>query len=422
MADDPLAQHIQSLIGDARPGPSGVFSVDLSRVQATFRPDPQDWLHYWLRFAAFYGAESAELEWDGSHFLLRFASNGPDQEELRALLLHVRRGPRYLALGMLAAARQGFRDIRLEAPHGSLTLQGFEEDRRARDGFCRLSARHPQPISIPPLPGLVLTWFLNGKRQSLEDSPGGLRLVVDGFAFPWEAVPLLPPGEPLDWPVEEVRLDALLRRLIAPALSPEAIERLQLHFEARLLERAEWRPEAVEWLLLRARGERVLEILERLPAPPDGHALVPAYRERRQQFLGEPVPPGTWENWPSSSWPGLLQQGLAPFPLDPWLLGSCSGLPGRVIYAYLLRSQWRGAHFDPALLQALLQSRRDRLSGNVLLALQLRHLRPVQRPQPATDFCRLFLRAAVRGEEATSEWSSLTTEERQRVERLAEDL
>lgn len=422
MPDDPLAKHIQSLIGNARPGPSGVFSLDLARVQTSLRPDGQDWLHYWLRFAAFYGAESAQIEWDESHFLLRFVSIGPDLEELRSLLLHPRRGPRYLALGMLAAVAQGLRDLRLEAPHGSLTLQGLEEARRSRDGFCRLSARHGRSVPLPPLAGRVLPLFLNGKLELTERSAGGLRLVVDGFAFPWEGPPLLPPGESMDWPVEEVRMDALLRRPVAPALGAEERERLQSEFETCLLERGSWSAEGVEWLLLRARGERLLRLLERLPAPPDGHALAPAYWERRYQFLGEPVPKGTWENWPSSSWPDLLHQGLAPFSLDPWLLEFCSGLPGRVIYAYLLRSQWRGAHVDPALIQVLLCSRRDRLSGNVLLALQLQHLKPAQRPQPSTDFCRQFLRAAVRGQEAASEWSSLTTDERQRVERLAEDL
>lgn len=426
MADDPLQQRIERLIADARPGPSGVFSLDLARVEMVFQPGGDDWLHYWLRFAAFYEAEPAEIDWDGRCFELRFRSAGPDLEQLRSLLLHRDRGPRYLALGMLAAARHGFGQIALEAPRGSLRLQGgtsqLEESRRSRDGFCRLRARKPVRGGLPSLENLAMPWILNGIPQLPGPAGPGLRLLVDGFAIPWDDVPLLPPGESLDWPVAEVRLDARLRRLVSPALTEQEINDLQSHFRQQLLGRPELAPEAVEWLLLHAPEDAVTRLLSRLPAPPAGHALAPAYYERRAARLEEPLPEGLWQHWPEHSWPGLLEQGLTPFPLCAWLRPTCARLPGRAIYPYLLRRGWRGEHSQPSLLQALLQARHDTLGGNVLLAEQLRQLKPGQRPAQATEFCREFLRAAEEGVEAAPEWSGLGPAERARVADLRKDL
>ncbi|MBX3168756.1 MAG: hypothetical protein KF760_15180 [Candidatus Eremiobacteraeota bacterium] len=425
MEEDPLSQHIERLVAAAQPGSSGVFSLDLARVEIAFQAGGDDWLHYLLRFAAFYGAEPAEIDWDGRSFELRFRSPGPDLEQLRSLLLHRERGPRYLALGMLAAAQQGCVEISLEAPRGRLRLHGstsqLEENRRSRDGFCRLKAQRRGPL-LPPLDNLVLPVFLNGTPQPRSPSGPGLRLLVDGFAMAWDGVPLLPPGESLDWPVAEVRLDARLRRLLQPALSEEQIHRLQSYFEAQLLERETIGPEAGEWLLLRAREQEVASLLARLPEPPAGHALAPAYWERRAAWLDEPLPAGVWEKWPADCWPDLLEQGLVPFPLAAWLRPTCARLPARPTYAYLLRRSWRGEHFEPAFLQALLQGRRDTLGGNVLLAGQLSQLKAAQRPAQATQFCAEFLRAATRGQEEVEEWSWLSVAEREQVVRLLDSL
>ncbi len=421
MEEDPLSQHIERLIGDARPGPSGVFSLDLARVEMVFRSDGDDWLHYLLRFAAFYGAEPAEVDWDGRSFELRFRSLGPDPEQLRSLLLHRARGPRYLALGMLAAAQQGFEQIALEAPRGSLRLQGgtsqLQEHRRARDGFCRIQA-YRNGGRLPVIENLVFPVFLNGASLPRSASGPGLRLLVDGFAFAWDGVPLLPPGGSLDWPVTEVRLDARLRRLVSPALSEEQIGCLQTHFQDRLLGAEEIGPEEAEWLLLRAPEGEMVRLLSVLPAPPPGHRLAPAYYERRQAWLGELLPEGLWEAWPEESWLTLIDQGLAPLAWSDWLRPTWARLPGRSVYPYLLRRGWRGEHFDACFLQALLQARRDTLGGNVLLAGQLIQLKPAQRPSQATQFCREFLQATLDQSEAHQEWNGLGPAERKFVAEL----
>lgn len=426
MDEDPLAQLIEQLVADAHPGSSGIFSLDLARVELIFQADGEDWLHYLLRFAAFYGADPAEIDWDGRSLELRFRSEGPDLEQLRSLLLHPSRGPRYLALGMLAGAQQGFGQISLEAPRGSLSLQGsasrLEENRCSRDGFCRLRAVRRERGPLPQLDDLVLPLFLNGAPQPRSPAGPGLRLLVDGFALPWNGLPLLPPGDSLDWPVGEVRLDARLRQLVQPALGPDEVDRLQTGFQQRLLERDQLGPEAVEWLLLRARPEEMAERLSHLPAPPRGHALAPAYQERRAHWLGERLSEAQWAAWPATCWPRLLEQALAPFPLPAWLRPSCARLPGRAIYPYLLRRSWRGEHFDSALLQALLQARRDTLGGNVLLAMQLVQLKPAQRPGQATGFCREFLYATRDGQEARQEWNLLGLDERRQVEDLLDHL
>lgn len=426
MEEDPLAQHIERLIAEAGPGLAGVFSLDLGRVEQAFRAGGADWLHYLLRFAAFYGAEPAEIDWDGRSFELRFRSDGPELEHLRALLLHRLRGPRYLALGMLAALQQGFTHLCLEAPRGSLRLHDrstqLDETRRSRDGFCRLTARRSQPGPLPALENLVMPVFLNGKPQPRSQGRSGLRLLLDGFAFAWAGSPLLPPGASLDWPVTEARLDAGLLQLVQPALSEAEIGRLQSHFQQQLWERERLEPEAVEWLLLRGRADEMSQLLLLFPAPPWGHPLAPAYYERRRTWLGEPLPEGLWAGWPEGCWPALLEQGLAPFPMDDWLRPTCARLPGRVIYPYLLRRHGRGCHLDSALLQALLQARRDTLAGNVLLAEQLVQLQPAQRPASATAFCADFLRAAAEGQEARQEWDSLGPEPRHRVVALLDHL
>jgi len=422
MQDDPLSAHIESLVAAAQPGPSGVFSLDLARVELVFRAGGDDWLHYWLRFAAFYGAEPAEIDWDGFRFELRFRSPGPDLEGLRGLLLHRQRGPRYLGLGMLAAAQEGFGEIVLEAPRGTLRLEGLEENRRSRDGFCRLRARRSARCRLPRLEDLAMPVYLNGAPLPPSPATRELRLIVDGFAFAWNEVPVLPPGESLDWTPAEVRLDARLRRLVPPALADEEIARLQSHFQELLRGREQIEPEAGEWLMLRASGPEMTDWLSRLPAPPPGHALAPAYFERRQAWLGEPLSPQGWDAWPADAWPRLLEQGLAPFPLPEWLRPTCARLPGRATYAHLLRRSWRGEHFDPAFLEVLLRARRDTLGGNVLLAMQLCLLKPAARPAPATEFCREFLEAVCQGQEAGSEWSGLSAAERKQVVRLVDEL
>lgn len=422
MHDDALSAQIQRLIDEARPGPAGVFSLDLKRVEMVFGAAGDDWFHYWLRFAAFYGAASAEVVWDGTRFELSFVSPGPDLEELRALLLHRQRGPRYLALGMLAAAQQGLQDIVLEAPHGSLTLEAFDETRRSRDGLCRIRARFSTRGSLPELVDLRLPVCVNGRPLPPGREGRGLRLLVDGFAFDWEGLPLLPPGENLDWSVSEVRLDARLRQLVQPALSEFEVKRLQEHFGEELRRRPQPGPEAVEWLLLRAHPAEFADLLQQLPAPPADHALAPAYYERRQASLGDSLPERLWERWPSQCWPGLLNCGLAPFSLPLWLAPSCARLPGRAVYPYLLRSSWLGEHFDAPYLQALLSERRDTLGGNVLLAQQLRQLKPAQRPAEAARFCLEFLRAVVKGEETSPEWAPLSADERASLLQLTEDL
>lgn len=426
MQNDPLSEHIERLVADAQPGPAGVFSLDLARVEMVFRPGGDDWLHYWLRFAAFYGAEPAEIDWDGRRFELRFRSQGPELEQLRGLLLHRDRGPRYLALGMLAAIQQGFELCSLEAPYGTLRLDGvtshLEENRRSRDGFCRLRAQRSRASQLPELENLVLPVFLNGRPLPRSTKGGGLRLLVDGFALTWTGIPLLPPGESLDWPVTEVRLDARLRQPVEPVLSPEQIDRLQFAFQEQLLKQEQLAPEAVEWLLVRADGQEMRTWLTRLPATPLGHPLAPAFYERRAAWLGEPLPAGLWEQWPAHAWPQLLDLGLVPFSLPGWLRSTCAGLPGRATYPYLLRRSWRGEHFDAPFLHALLQGRRDSLGGNVLLATQLSQMKPGQRPGRATEFCREFLRAAQQGEEAHHQWCGLEDGEREQIGRLLQAL
>lgn len=426
MQDDPLSEHIERLVADAQPGPAGVFSLDLARVEMVFQPGGDDWLHYWLRFAAYYRAESAEIDWDGRSFELRFRSDGPDLEQLRSLLLHRDRGPRYLALGMLAAAQHGFGQIALEAPRGTLRLAGrtsqLEDNLRSRDGFCRLRAQRAQACKLPVLENLMLPVLLNGAVLPRSQGAQGLRLLVDGFAFGWEDVPVLPPGESLDWAVTEVRMDARLRQLVRPALTPQQIALLQSAFQEELAQREWIRPEAAEWLLQRTSINEVGHRLESLHPPPPGHALAPAYHERRAACFGEPLPNGLWESWPADCWPNLLEVGLVPFTLAEWLRPTCARLPGRATYPYLLRRSWRGEHFDALFLQALLQNRRDTLGGNVLLAIQLSQLKPGQRPAQATGFCQEFLWAAARGEEAQSEWISLPPVEREKVIVLLQSL
>ncbi|MBN9416038.1 hypothetical protein ABS71_11135 [bacterium SCN 62-11] len=422
MHDDPLSEQIQRLISDARPGPSGVFSLDLNRVEMVFRGGGEDWFRYWVSCAAFYGAEEVQVNWNGRALELSFLSIGPEVEELRALLLHRQRGPRYLALGMLAASQQGFDNIVLESPRGQLTVRGFDETLRSRNGMCRFRARASSRAHLPELKSLRFPVMLNGTALPQAPPGQGLRLLVDGFVFDWQGLPLLPPGEALDWPVCEVRMDARLIQPIHPPLHASEMERLQAHFAAHLLERSTWSPEAVEWLLLRSAAGRWPELLQRLPAPPDGHPLSPAYHQRRLFALDAPLPPGLWEGWPAESWPALLENGLAPSPLPLWLLPSCARLPGRAVYPYLLRASWMGEHFDAPFLQALLSGRRDTLGGNVLLAHQLRQLKPAQRPVEAARFCLDFLQAVVEGRDGLSEWAELSLEERARVRELTEDL
>ena len=415
-----MSEVIESMVAAAQPGPSGVFSLDLTRVEVVFQAGGDDWLHYWLRFAAFYGAEPAEIDWDGSRFELRFRSPGPDLEGLRGLLLHRERGPRYLGLGMLAAAQEGFGEISLEAPRGTVGLKGLEENRRSRDGFCRVRARAPRRSRLPQLENLVLPVFLNGAPVPRSPAIGGVRLIVDGFAFAWNEVPVLPPGESLDWTPAEVRLDARLRRLVHPVLTREEILRLQAEFEAVLRQRAELSLEAGEWLMLRASDEEMPHWLQRLPAPPPEHSLAPAFHERRRRWLTEPLPPKCWDGWPRDAWPRLLELGLAPFPLPDWLRPTFARLPGPAAYGHLLRTSWLGPHFDPAFLEVLLRGRRDTLGGNVLLAMQLGLGKA--RPQPATDFCREFLEAVAQGQEAPGEWNLLSALEQQQVVALLEGL
>jgi hypothetical protein len=411
------SDYIQRLLEEARPGPGGVFSLDLSRVQLVFSAGGGDWLHYWLRFAHFYKADPIRIQWDGRKFDLEFESGGPDPEGLRALLLDRRRGPRYLGLGMLAAAQQGMTQIRLECPWGSLGLEGqrshLDLERRSRDGTCRLQARSGRGLKWPGADDFAVPWLLNGKLQ--KPVPGvGLRLLVDGWAFIWEGQALLPPGESLDWPVSQADLDA---RLQTPRLTQAEIEELQKHFALQLLERCAWTPEAVEWLLLRD-----IQLLWRLPAPPAGHPFYPAYCERRAWLSGQPPLRGLWSEWPETMWPGVLDQGMAPFGLPEWLRATCRRLPGRVIYPYLLRRGWLGEHADPELLSALLAGRQDTLEGQVLLARQLGFLKPGQRPDRAWRFCREFLAATLAGQEAQWQWSRLDPGEQAEIRKLCEDL
>ncbi|MFN8606732.1 MAG: hypothetical protein U0931_04330 [Vulcanimicrobiota bacterium] len=412
------SDYIQSLLEEGRPGPSGVFSLELSRVELAFASGGQDWLHYWLRFAHFYWSESFEISWDGRNFSLFLPGPGPDSEGLRALLLDRRRGPRYLALGMLAAAAQGFHQIELECPRGFLRLQGqrsqLDEQRRRRDGGSRLLARRHRALAWPNSQAFMAPYQLNGQLQ--QPLPGtGLRLLVDGWAFPASGFPLLPPQESLDWPADEAQLDA---RLLNPRLNPEQVKQLQGDFAKQLLARDSWCPETVEWLLLRDPG-----LQTRLPVPPQDHPLYPAYRERQAWLAGESAPRQLWLDWPESCWPRLLDQGLAPFGLADWLRDTCRQLPGRAVYPYLLRHSWRGEHADPDLLSALLAARQDTLAGQVLLASQLKFLRPAQRPARAAQFCRDFLEAARAGQEAPEQWHSLPTSDQEQIDRLLrEDL
>ncbi|MBS2035392.1 hypothetical protein JST97_10410 [bacterium] len=406
------SDYIQRLLEEGRPGPSGVFSLDLSRVELVFSNSGQDWLHYWLRLARFYTDEPFQVEWDGHRFCMSF-SGGPDAEGLRSLLLDRRRGPRYLALGVLAAARQGFTQIELESPWGFLSLQGqgsrLDENRRSRDGCSHLRALHARGLNWPESSDFQAPYRLNGQIQKASEARG-LRLIVDGWAFAARGNPLIPPGETLDWRLERVDLDALL---LNPRLETEQIQELQSELAARLLSRSQWTPETVEWLLLRNP-----QWLARLPAPPRNHPLYPAYRERQAWLLGQSPEPQLWSDWPDSLWPALLDQGLAPFALENWLEATCRRLPGRAIYPYLLRCGWRGEHPDPHLLSALLAARQDQLGGHIMLARQLSFLKPAQRPAQATRFCTEFLQAALAGRECTHEWSALSAAEQAKIERM----
>lgn len=411
------SDYIQRLLEEGRPGPAGVFSLDLSRIELVFSGAGREWLHYWLRFAGFYTRSTFEVEWDGRHFLLSL-EGGPDLEGLRALLLDRRRGPRYLALGMLAAAQQGFQEIELECPWGHLRLEGrrshLDEGRRSRDGISRLRARSRRPVYWPEVSDFQAPYLLEG--QPSKSSPGqGLRLLVDGWAFPAQGPQLIPPGESLDWQVEQVNLDALL---LNPRLPTDEIRRMQNHLVSQLLSRPHPRPEVVEWLLLREPG-----LQPELPAPPTDHPLWPAYQERQAWRTGQSAPSQLWDAWPEAHWPGLLDQGLAPFDLPEWLRSTCRRLPGRSIYPYLLRRSWLGEHHDPRLLSSLLADRQDQLGVHVLLARQLGFLKPAQRPARASLFCKEFLQAAQAGLECAEEWSQLESTEKQEIERsLREDL
>lgn len=399
------SDYIRRMLEEAQAGPSGAFSLDLSRVELVFAAGGQDWLHYWLRFACFYGADPIRIEWDGRKFALEFESDGPDPEELRSLLLHPRRGPRYLALGMLAASQQGFTKIELECPRGTLSLERRDEGRRSRDGRCRLRASRGRRQNWLGADDFAVPYWLNGKLQ--KPAPGrGLRLLVDGWAFAWQGPPLLPPGESLDWAAEPVVLDALL---LNPRLQTEQIQELQSHFRDQLLTRSDWTPESVEWLLLRD-----LKLARQLPAPPENHYLYPAYCERRAWLTNSTLAHDLWVGWPEYRWPVMLDQGLAP-DLPEWLRPTCRRLPGGTIYRYLLRSGWLGEHRDPQLLTALLFDRQDTLGGHVLLARQLSFLRPAQRPDEAWRFCRDFLRATLEGQESQEIWAGLSSQERSDV-------
>lgn len=423
---DPLAEHIERLVSSAQPGPSGFFSIDLARVEMAFAAAGDDWLHYWLRFAAYYGADPIELTWDNLGLHLSFCAEGPDCEELRALLLHRQRGPRYLGLGAVAALRQGFASVQLECPRGTLDFalssSRLQTNLCTRDGMCRLQARrapgaHPRLPNFEEFVGRQIV--LNG--QPVPTAPArGLRLLVDGAALAWNGPPLLPPGYNLDWPVDTVVLDARLRRLVRPGLTGPQREELQRRVEQDLLQQETLTPEAREWLLLRLSDpEQICRLLHSPPPPPD-HPLAPAFGERLARSQQQPPPADLWRDWPQSCWPALLEQGLAPFPLPDWLRATCSRLPGRETYAHLLRRSWCGNHLDGPFLQVLLNSRRDTLGGNVLLAEQLLHLLPGQRPAQATAFCRDFLQAAA--VEAASEWMLLDAQEREAVLSLAEQL